>query len=113
VDDCYNNSSSSLSIKYVQTSLLCIQAANDPISPSRGIPREDIKENPNCLLVVTLNGGHIGWVAGDDAPFGAPWTDLLVMEYLEVQDKIKRKKLSQLKVPHLVTIQSSWRLRIP
>lgn len=92
VDDYYSNSSSSLSIKYIQTSLLCIQAANDPIAPSRGIPREDIKENPNCVLVVTPNGGHLGWVAGDEAPFGAPWTDPLVMEYLQVLEKNQIEK---------------------
>ncbi|XP_071919643.1 embryogenesis-associated protein EMB8-like isoform X2 [Coffea arabica] len=43
VDDYYSNSSSSDSIKNVCIPLLCIQAANDPIAPSRGIPREDIK----------------------------------------------------------------------
>ncbi|KAK4262946.1 hypothetical protein QN277_028435 [Acacia crassicarpa] len=83
VDEYYSNSSSSDSIKYVQTPLLCIQAANDPIAPSRGIPREDIKENPNCLLIVTPKGGHLGWVAGDDAPFGSPWTDPLVIDFLQ------------------------------
>ncbi|KAK2351605.1 embryogenesis-associated protein EMB8 [Trifolium repens] len=83
VDDYYSNSSSSDSIKHVQTPLLCIQAANDPIAPSRGIPREDIKENPNCLLVVTPKGGHLGWVAGDEAPLGAPWTDPLVIDFLQ------------------------------
>ncbi|XP_077248464.1 embryogenesis-associated protein EMB8-like isoform X2 [Tasmannia lanceolata] len=43
VDDYYFNSSSSDSIKHVRTPLLCIQAATDPIAPSRGIPREEIK----------------------------------------------------------------------
>jgi len=43
VDDYYSNSSSSDSIKNVCVPLLCIQADNDPIAPSRGIPREDIK----------------------------------------------------------------------
>ncbi|XVE64607.1 hypothetical protein DITRI_Ditri07aG0114300 [Diplodiscus trichospermus] len=43
VDDYYSNSSSSDSIKHVQRPLLCIQAENDPIAPSRAIPREDIK----------------------------------------------------------------------
>ncbi|KAI8019782.1 Embryogenesis-associated protein EMB8, partial [Camellia lanceoleosa] len=42
-DDYYSNSSNSDSIKHVCTPLLCIQAANDPISPSRGIPRKDIQ----------------------------------------------------------------------
>lgn len=83
VDDYYSNSSSSDSIKDVGIPLLCIQAANDPIAPARGIPREDIKENPNCLLIVTPKGGHLGWVAGAEAPYGAPWTDPIVMDYLQ------------------------------
>lgn len=41
------------------------------------------QENPNCLLIVTPNGGHLGWVAGDEAPVGAPWTDPLVMDFLQ------------------------------
>ncbi|KNA16020.1 hypothetical protein SOVF_093030 [Spinacia oleracea] len=40
--DYYLHSSSSDSIKHVCTPLLCIQAANDPIAPARGIPRKDI-----------------------------------------------------------------------
>ncbi|XP_020590731.1 embryogenesis-associated protein EMB8 [Phalaenopsis equestris] len=83
VDDYYFNSSSSNSIVHVRTPLLCIQAANDPIAPSRCIPREEIKQNSNCMLIVTPKGGHLGWVAGEEAPFGAPWTDSVVMEFLE------------------------------
>ncbi|ESW03470.1 hypothetical protein PHAVU_011G016800 [Phaseolus vulgaris] len=87
VDEYYSNSSSSDSIKHVKTPLLCIQAANDPIAPYRGIPREDIKENPNCLLIVTPKGGHLGWVAGDEAPLGAPWTDPLVMDFIQYLER--------------------------
>ncbi|PIA34856.1 hypothetical protein AQUCO_03700257v1 [Aquilegia coerulea] len=65
VDEYYFNSSSSNSIKHVHRPLLCIQ------------------ENPNCILIVTPKGGHLGWVAGDEAPLGAPWTDTLIMEFLE------------------------------
>lgn len=46
-----------------------------------------LKANPNCLLIVTPQGGHLGWIAGDEAPFGAPWTDPVVMEFLEHVDK--------------------------
>ncbi|KAF8379948.1 hypothetical protein HHK36_027414 [Tetracentron sinense] len=66
-------------------------AASDPIAPSRGIPREDIKENPNCLLIVTPNGGHLGWVGGVEAPLGAPWTDPVVMEFLEHLERGRSK----------------------
>ncbi|KAM7494398.1 hypothetical protein LguiB_029007 [Lonicera macranthoides] len=86
VDDYYSNSSSSDSIKHVCIPLLCIQAENDPIAPSRGIPRQDIEENPNCMLIVTPKGGHLGWVAGHEAPVGAPWTDPVVMDFLQHLD---------------------------
>ncbi|KAG9452598.1 hypothetical protein H6P81_005502 [Aristolochia fimbriata] len=91
VDDYYSKSSSSDSIKAVQTPLLCIQAANDPIAPSRGIPREEIRANPNVLLMVTPKGGHLGWIAGAEAPFGAPWTDPVVMDFLEHLQKEKQE----------------------
>lgn len=35
------------------------------------------------MLIVTPNGGHLGWVAGGEAPLGAPWTDPIVMDFLE------------------------------
>ncbi|XWS09803.1 hypothetical protein CRYUN_Cryun39dG0020600 [Craigia yunnanensis] len=83
VDDYYSDSCSCHVIQHVQIPLLCIQAANDPVAPIEGTPREDIKGNPNCMLIVTPQGGHLGWVAGDEAPFGAPWTDNVVMDFLE------------------------------
>jgi len=35
------------------------------------------------VLIVTPRGGHLGWVAGEEAPNGAPWTDQVVMEFLQ------------------------------
>ncbi|KAL6182793.1 hypothetical protein ACLB2K_044206 [Fragaria x ananassa] len=92
-DDYYSNSSSSNSIKSVCTPLLCIQAANDPIAPNRGIPRGDIQDNPNCMLIVTPQGGHLGWVAGAEAPFGCPWTDPTVMDFLDHLERGKSNGL--------------------
>ncbi|GMI85258.1 hypothetical protein like AT3G50790 [Hibiscus trionum] len=83
VDEYYSNSCSCHVVQHVRIPLLCIQAANDPIAPIEATPHEDIKENPNCMLIVTPQGGHLGWVAGDEAPFGAPWTDNVVMDFLE------------------------------
>ncbi|MBA0768753.1 hypothetical protein Gotri_017533 [Gossypium trilobum] len=83
LDEYYYKASCFHSIKQVQVPLLCIQAANDPISPARAIPREEIEANRNCLLIVTPKGGHLGWVAGAEAPLGGPWTDPVVMDFLE------------------------------
>ncbi|XP_024378237.1 embryogenesis-associated protein EMB8 [Physcomitrium patens] len=87
VDDYYFDASSSRSIKDVKVPLLCIQAWTDPIAPERGIPRADIAANPNCFLVVTPYGGHLGWISGPEAPFGCPWTDPLIMQYLEALEE--------------------------
>ncbi|XP_017973798.1 PREDICTED: embryogenesis-associated protein EMB8 isoform X2 [Theobroma cacao] len=50
VDEYYSSSSSCDSIKHVNRPLLCIQAANDPIAPSRGIPWEDIRDQWEYIL---------------------------------------------------------------
>lgn len=110
VDDYYSNSSSSDSIKNISIPLLCIQADNDPIAPSRGIPREDIKANPNCLLIVTPQGGHLGWVAGDEAPFGCPWTDPIIMEFLE---HVRNEKSSSTKNSTSYEQQSAPQTSVP
>ena len=51
--------------------MLMLQAENDPIAPCRAIPFEALAKNPNTTLVTTPAGGHLGWVAGRGAPFGA------------------------------------------
>lgn len=82
VDAYYAGSSSSLSIPHVKIPLLCIQAENDPIAPAVAIPYDEIQRNPKCALVVTPTGGHLGWMSGKDGPFGAPWTDEVVLEFM-------------------------------
>ena len=34
------------------------------------IPYDALAENPNCTLVTTPGGGHLGWAAGSEGPFG-------------------------------------------
>ncbi|GFR42363.1 hypothetical protein Agub_g3059 [Astrephomene gubernaculifera] len=82
VDDYYAGSSSCHSVPHVTVPTLCIQALDDPIAPRAAIPFAPLLANPHCLLVTTLTGGHLGWVAGEQAPFGAPWTDKVMFEWL-------------------------------
>ncbi|KAJ7520166.1 hypothetical protein O6H91_20G070200 [Diphasiastrum complanatum] len=96
VDDYYFDSSSSRSVKDVKVPLLCIQAETDPIAPSCAIPRAEILKNPHCLLVITPTGGHLGWVAGNDGPFGSPWTDSVVMDYLQYIELLRKNKSTAL-----------------
>ncbi|GJP54053.1 hypothetical protein CLOM_g13169 [Closterium sp. NIES-68] len=87
VDAYYYDASSCRSIPNVRLPLLCVQALDDPIAPADGIPYSEIEENPFTMLVGTSHGGHLGWVAGPEAPFGAPWPDVLTMEFLEALEK--------------------------
>eukprot|EP01025_Chloroclados_australasicus_P011095 TRINITY_DN14807_c0_g1_i1.p1 TRINITY_DN14807_c0_g1~~TRINITY_DN14807_c0_g1_i1.p1 ORF type:complete len:455 (-),score=59.69 TRINITY_DN14807_c0_g1_i1:247-1476(-) len=83
VDAYYAGSGSCDRIQNVRIPLLCVQAADDPIAIQEAIPVTQIENNENCILYVTPYGGHLGWVAGKTAPFGAPWPDELVINYLK------------------------------
>ena len=66
-----------------------IQAEDDPIAPKEAIPFQALKGNPNCTLVVTPTGGHLGWCTSDgDGIRGAPWSDKAVIEYLNAVMKL-------------------------
>lgn len=47
------------------------QAEDDPIAPKEAIPFEAIEANPQCLLVLTPTGGHLGWCGGRGGTTGA------------------------------------------
>jgi hypothetical protein len=94
VDAYYAGSSSAKRIPDVSIPLLCIQAQDDPIAPAEAIPYNAIAANPNCVLAVTPCGGHLGWAAGPGAPFGQPWSDGAVFEWLSSVhlELLKRKQ---------------------
>lgn len=81
VEAYYHGSSSALRIPKVTIPLLCIQALDDPIAPKEAIPYDACQANPNCVLVTTACGGHLGWVSGPGAPFSHPWTDNVMTEW--------------------------------
>lgn len=90
MDAYYAGSSSARALPRVSIPLLCIQAANDPIAPAAAIPYDAVTANPNLLLAVTPTGGHLGWAAGPGAPFGHPWTDGAVTEWLAAVTQVQR-----------------------
>jgi len=88
----YAGSASADAVPGIKTPTLCIQAQDDPIAPGCAIPRERLRENENTILCVTPAGGHLGWASAED-PFGAPWVDVAVIEYLRaVELKLRTKE---------------------
>jgi predicted alpha/beta-fold hydrolase len=85
VDAYYDASSSRRLIGNVKVPLLVVQAKDDPIAVKSAVPRDVIRNaaDANVILVETESGGHLGWSAGEEAPFGAPWPDIGAMQFIE------------------------------
>jgi len=86
VDAYYDASSSRLKIGDVRVPLLVVQAKDDPIAVHSAVPRDVIKGKTTAgpvVLVETESGGHLGWTAGAEAPFGSPWPDVGAMQFFE------------------------------
>ena len=85
VDAYYDASSSRRLIGDVKVPLLVVQAKDDPIAVKSAVPRDVIRNaaDANVILVETESGGHLGWSAGEEAPFGAPWPDIGAMQFIE------------------------------
>ncbi|KAH9901995.1 carboxylesterase-like protein [Xylariomycetidae sp. FL2044] len=60
-DAYYRDASSSDALLAVRVPLLCLNAADDPIASSLGLPFSEVKMNPYTVLCTTSLGGHLGW----------------------------------------------------
>ena len=97
VDAYYDASSSAGMIERVRVPLLVVQAEDDPIAVRDATPREAIgaMREGNVILVETPSGGHLGWTAGEEAPFGAPWPDRGAFEFLDAVRARKHREASE------------------
>ena len=68
--------------------LLVVQAEDDPIAPKSAVPVDALAANPNCVLVFTPTGGHLGWCSGDMGVRGAPWSDRAVTQYFSAVQQL-------------------------
>ncbi|KAK0383814.1 hypothetical protein NLU13_9725 [Sarocladium strictum] len=57
----YRDSSSQDSILAIRIPFMALQATDDPIAVKQGLPYDEIKQNPNTVMVTTSLGGHLCW----------------------------------------------------
>lgn len=62
--------------------LLCLNAADDPIASVEGVPEDVPLRNPNVVVAITSEGGHVAWCSGA-APLGNYWVDDVTVEWLQ------------------------------
>ncbi|KAM0673038.1 hypothetical protein GVAV_003529 [Gurleya vavrai] len=65
LEEHYKNSSCSAYLPFIKIPFMIINSCDDPIIPFKTIPIEKCINNENIILVVTKNGGHIGFMSYD------------------------------------------------
>jgi len=82
LEEYYNTDSCHMTIKNVNSPLLCIANKDDPLVHKDMIetPILAAKHNPNIITVITERGGHVGWIEGFNKE---PWYSKVFFEYIE------------------------------
>lgn len=87
VHEFYTDASCMTRLPHVAVPLLCINAADDPISITLP-PEEQVRANPNVILCVTRAGGHLGFFesSGASSEERGPlrtWSSRVIAEFAE------------------------------
>lgn len=82
VDAYYSDSSSGRLLHQAAIPMLLLNAADDPICCTNGVPLDVVRKRPNLLSVITPEGGHVAWCQGTWWPSRTTWDNDATCEYL-------------------------------
>ncbi len=81
-EDYWQRASCVSDLEKIRKPVLLIHAENDPFLPAADLPLKEIKSSPFLELLLTREGGHLGFVSGK-VPFRRePWLELTILDYL-------------------------------
>ena len=74
-------SSSGPGLGQIRLPTLLIHAANDPFLPGAYLPVDPIRESPYLTLLLTRDGGHLGFLAGPTPWQQEHWLEISILDY--------------------------------
>jgi len=81
--DYYRRASSLAYIPGIAIPALIIHAKDDPLTPYAPFERKEVTSNPNLLMLVPDNGGHVGFVSVPDPAGDRLWAETRAIEFLK------------------------------
>jgi hypothetical protein len=82
VDTYYRRTCSADYVTRVAVPLLCFSALDDPICTKEAIPWDEVRANPNVIMVLTRHGSHLAYTEGLTAK--SLWWVRAVTDYMTV-----------------------------
>ncbi|XP_032815445.2 phospholipase ABHD3-like [Petromyzon marinus] len=97
----YHDASPCHKLPAVRVPVLCLNAADDPLSPASAFPLESVRANPYVALLVTARGGHLAFLEGL-VPRATSYMDRLYQQFARAVLGVARGSLEkQLHLPLL------------
>ena len=85
--DYWSQASSAAYLERIRIPVLLIHAANDPFLPAEFLPLEKIKTSGFFSVLITKDGGHLGFVSGSFPGKRTRWLEPVLFEFFKkVQD---------------------------
>lgn len=81
--DYWTKSSSKHYLRDIRVPSLLLHAGDDPFYPGKFLPLEEIRGSTYLKLLLTSEGGHVGFLAGPWPWAQEPWLEGKIMSYFE------------------------------
>jgi predicted alpha/beta-fold hydrolase len=108
VDAYYEDASTAKHIHKIRVPTLLLNAQDDPICATDGVPLPAVEANPCVISVMSAEGGHVAWVQGM-LPTGVYWDNDVVTQYIPALLKLRGYKWTEMEMqaarmspPHFV-----------
>lgn len=81
LDTFYKDGSCGKNIEKIKIPFMVVNASDDPVVPVATIPIDKIKESENVILLLTKNGGHLGFLGYN---WDKTYPENIILEFIKV-----------------------------